>query len=77
MALNELRASFDTVVHPFIEKHKDCFYGRDSFLDFLVEGTAVTSRAFEADPTYFGPLMVPMADMVNLSSCVHAQTFSS
>ncbi|KAH3759202.1 N-lysine methyltransferase SETD6 [Pelomyxa schiedti] len=65
MDVRNLKKTFTNSVQPIIDKHPDCFTASHTFQDFLKWGSCVTSRSFSAHPTYSGPVMVPMADMLN------------
>jgi len=65
----EIEEQWRTIAEPVVRTHPDVFAAEDGSLpglaDFVHWGSCVLSRAFEAHPSYKGPVMVPMADALN------------
>lgn len=70
---DEIRSSFDKSALPIIRAHFDIFRGCASSVDdveglfaaYMHWGSVVMGRGFNSHPTYDGPVMAPMADMLN------------
>eukprot|EP01105_Mastigella_eilhardi_P012890 TRINITY_DN2938_c0_g1_i3.p1 TRINITY_DN2938_c0_g1~~TRINITY_DN2938_c0_g1_i3.p1 ORF type:complete len:308 (+),score=59.56 TRINITY_DN2938_c0_g1_i3:398-1321(+) len=65
VGLADVHAAYEKNVAPMVSAFPDLFSRASDFRSFAVWGSAMASRAFEADPTHSGPVMVPMADMLN------------
>lgn len=70
---DEIRSAFDKSALPVIRAHFDVFKNCASSVDdveglfaaYMHWGSVVMGRGFNSHPTYEGPVMAPMADMLN------------
>eukprot|EP00727_Mastigamoeba_balamuthi_P002150 m51a1_g11932 hypothetical protein (405) ;mRNA; r:707154-708529 len=61
-----IRRAFAERVEPFVRAHQSHFSRENSGLDaYVFWGSVAMSRAFDSHPDYDGPVMTPMADMLN------------
>ena len=68
LGLDDIRATFESVALPVFRANEKMFGGRDTeelFREYLYFGCMVMGRGFDAHPEYDGPVMTPMADMLN------------